>query len=87
MRLDVFTLFPQWFEWFETPATRAQRGRRRLGAAVPRPTAQTTPLSAGQVDDSPYGGGAGMVMRVDVIDAALQAAYGDAIGAAGGSSC
>jgi tRNA (guanine37-N1)-methyltransferase len=28
------------------------------------------------VDDSPYGGGAGMVMRVDVVDAALEAAYG-----------
>jgi tRNA (guanine37-N1)-methyltransferase len=36
----------------------------------------TTPLGAGQVDDSPYGGGAGMVLRVDVVDAALQAAYG-----------
>jgi len=36
----------------------------------------TTPLAAGQVDDSPYGGGAGMVIRVDVVDAALQAVYG-----------
>src|SRR5262249_10537250 len=35
-----------------------------------------TPLGAGQVDDAPYGGGAGMVMRVDVVDAALEAAYG-----------
>jgi tRNA (guanine37-N1)-methyltransferase len=35
----------------------------------------TTPLTAGQVDDAPYGGGAGMVLRVDVVDAALQAAY------------
>ena len=37
---------------------------------------ETTPLSGGQVDDSPYGGGAGMVLRVDVVDAALEAAYG-----------
>src|SRR5205814_7020943 len=36
----------------------------------------STPLSGGQVDDSPYGGGAGMVLRVDVVDAALRAAYG-----------
>jgi tRNA (guanine37-N1)-methyltransferase len=28
------------------------------------------------VDDEPYGGGAGMVLRVDVVDAALEAAYG-----------
>src|SRR5918995_1243823 len=35
----------------------------------------TTPLRAGQVDDEPYGGGAGMVLRVDVVAAALDAAY------------
>src|SRR5581483_11764937 len=35
----------------------------------------TTPLRNGQVDDEPYGGGAGMVLRVDVA-AALDAAYG-----------
>ena len=38
----------------------------------------TTPLRAGQVDDEPYGGGAGMVLRVDVVAAALDAVYGDA---------
>jgi tRNA (guanine37-N1)-methyltransferase len=37
----------------------------------------TTPLRNGQVDDEPYGGGAGMVLRVDVVAAALEAAYGD----------
>jgi tRNA (guanine37-N1)-methyltransferase len=36
----------------------------------------TTPLRNGQVDDDPYGGGAGMVLRVDVVAAALDAAYG-----------
>ena len=36
----------------------------------------TTPLRAGQVDDEPYGGGAGMVLRVDVVAAALDAVYG-----------
>lgn len=35
----------------------------------------TTPLRSGQVDDEPYGGGAGMVLRVDVAAAALDAAY------------
>ncbi|MBA2383915.1 MAG: tRNA (guanosine(37)-N1)-methyltransferase TrmD [Actinobacteria bacterium] len=35
----------------------------------------TTPLRAGQVDDEPYGGGAGMVLRVDVVAAALETAY------------
>lgn len=76
MQLDVFTLFPHWFEWFES-----QRHVRNCIAAGSElrflDYRATTPLSAGQVDDSPYGGGAGMVMRVDVVDAALQAAYGD----------
>src|SRR3954463_8358787 len=36
----------------------------------------TTPLRAGQVDDEPYGGGAGMVLRVDAVAAALEAIYG-----------
>jgi tRNA (guanine37-N1)-methyltransferase len=36
----------------------------------------TTPLKGGQVDDDPYGGGAGMVLRVDVVAAALDAVYG-----------
>ncbi len=35
-----------------------------------------TPLSGGQVDDTPFGGGAGMLLRVDVMDAALRAFYG-----------
>jgi tRNA (guanine37-N1)-methyltransferase len=34
-----------------------------------------TPLRAGQVDDTPFGGGAGMVLRVDVVEAALRARY------------
>jgi tRNA (guanine37-N1)-methyltransferase len=37
----------------------------------------TTPLKKGQIDDDPYGGGAGMVLRVDVVAAALDAAYGE----------
>src|SRR5918996_1074688 len=32
-------------------------------------------LGGGQVDDEPYGGGAGMVLRVDVVSAALEAVY------------
>src|SRR5688500_20246514 len=35
-----------------------------------------TPLTYGQVDDTPFGGGAGMVLRVDVMEAALRARYG-----------
>src|SRR5262249_36129050 len=36
-----------------------------------------TPLTGRQVDDAPFGGGAGMLLRVDVVEAALRARYGD----------
>jgi len=75
-RLDIFTLFPGAFDWF--------RGQRHIHNAEREGLEMrllnyrdTTPLGAGQVDDAPYGGGAGMVLRVDVVDAALEAAYGD----------
>lgn len=75
MRIDIFTLFPEWFDWFLDQ--RHVRNALRLGHHVRLFNYRdTTPLTAGQVDDSPYGGGAGMVIRVDVVDAALQAVYG-----------
>ena len=43
-------------------------------------TATTRRSRNGQVDDEPYGGGAGMVLRVDVVAAALDAVYGGAPG-------
>ena len=75
MKLDVFTLFPEHFEWFlrQRHVSNALAHGNQLGFRNYR---DTTPLGAGQVDDSPYGGGAGMVMRVDVVDAALETAYG-----------
>jgi tRNA (guanine37-N1)-methyltransferase len=74
VKVDVFTLFPGWFDWFA--------GQRHVRNAVERGLSfdtvdlrATTPLGAGQVDDTPYGGGAGMVLRVDVVEAALRARY------------
>ena len=76
MRLDVFTLFPEAFDWFQSQ--RAVQNALREGNELRFFNYRdATPLGAGQVDDSPYGGGAGMVLRVDVVDAALQAAYGE----------
>ncbi|HEX2392547.1 MAG TPA: tRNA (guanosine(37)-N1)-methyltransferase TrmD [Solirubrobacterales bacterium] len=74
MRLDIFTLFPEAFDWFRTQrsVTNAVAEGNELRLFNYR---DTTPLGAGQVDDAPYGGGAGMVLRVDVVDAALRAAY------------
>lgn len=74
MRIDVFTLFPAWFDWFVEQ--RHIRNARDLGHRVEAVDIRaTTPLTAGQVDDTPYGGGAGMVIRVDVVEAALRARW------------
>ena len=76
MNIDVFTLFPQWFEWFREQ--RHVSNAIALGHAVETVDLRaTTPLNWGQVDDTPFGGGAGMVLRVDVMEAALRARYGD----------
>jgi len=75
MRLDVVTLFPHWFDWFRTQrhVANALAAGHELRTLDLR---EHTPLSGGQVDDTPFGGGAGMVLRVDVMDAALRAHYG-----------
>jgi tRNA (guanine37-N1)-methyltransferase len=74
MKLDIFTLFPEAFDWFgsQRSVQNALAEGNELRLFNYR---DSTPLSAGQVDDAPYGGGAGMVLRVDVVDAALRAAY------------
>jgi tRNA (guanine37-N1)-methyltransferase len=75
VKADVFTLFPQWFEWFRTQ--RHVENALALGHSVDAVDfRETTPLKWGQVDDTPFGGGAGMVLRVDVMEAALRARYG-----------
>jgi tRNA (guanine37-N1)-methyltransferase len=75
VNIDVFTLFPQWFEWFreQRHVSNALALGHTLAAVDLR---ATTPLNWGQVDDTPFGGGAGMVLRVDVVEAALRARYG-----------
>jgi len=73
--IDVFTLFPAWFDWFRTQ--RHVANALALGSKLSCVDYRAhTPLRAGQVDDTPFGGGAGMVLRVDVVEAALRARYG-----------
>jgi tRNA (guanine37-N1)-methyltransferase len=80
LNIDVFTLFPDWFGWFA--AQRHVRNAMEAGLDLDFVDLRaTTPLRAGQVDDTPYGGGAGMVIRVDVVEAALEARYGAPAGA------
>jgi tRNA (guanine37-N1)-methyltransferase len=75
MRIDVFTLVPHAFAWMteQRPLASVLGDELELRLLNYR---DSTPLRAGQVDDEPYGGGAGMVLRVDVASAALDAVYG-----------
>lgn len=76
MNVDVITLFPEWFDWMRRPrhlANAAAVSGLDIRCLSPR---DHTPLGQGQVDDAPYGGGPGMVLRVDVMAAALEAIYG-----------
>jgi tRNA (guanine37-N1)-methyltransferase len=75
VQLDVFTLVPHAFAWLteQRPVATVLGTELDLRLFSYR---DTTPLRAGQVDDEPYGGGAGMVLRVDVVAAALDAVYG-----------
>jgi tRNA (guanine37-N1)-methyltransferase len=75
VEIDVFTLFPEWFDWFSS--------QRHVGNALSAGSQlryvnfrDHTPLSGGQVDDTPFGGGAGMLLRVDVVESALRGRYG-----------
>lgn len=74
MQYDVFTLFPAAFDWYLSQvhiqnAVRLGHGFRLTNYR------DHTPLSHLQVDDTPYGGGAGMVLRIDVVCAALEATF------------
>jgi tRNA (guanine37-N1)-methyltransferase len=79
LEIDVFTLFPEAFAWLaETRPLRnaTEAGRLRLRVLDLRDHALG---GYRQVDDAPYGGGAGMLIRVDVVCAALESTYGAAI--------
>src|SRR3989454_7859596 len=75
LQLDVFTLIPHAFAWLteQRPVAAVLGDELDLRLFSYR---DSTPLASSQVDDEPYGGGAGMVLRVDVVAAALDAVYG-----------
>ena len=77
MQIDVFTLVPHAFGWMTEQRPLAAVLGTELDLRLLN-YRDWTPLRAGQVDDEPYGGGAGMVLRVDTAAAALDAVYGGA---------
>ncbi len=75
LEIDVLTLFPSHLEWIRQsrPVRNVlESGELRLRTIDLR---EYAPGAHRQVDDAPYGGGAGMVIRVDVVCAALEGVY------------
>jgi tRNA (guanine37-N1)-methyltransferase len=75
IKIDVFTLFPDALRWLSE--TRPVRNAVAAGQLELR-TIDMREFGQGgyrQVDDAPYGGGAGMLIRVDVVCAALEGTY------------
>jgi tRNA (guanine37-N1)-methyltransferase len=73
MRVDLVTLFP---ELFETFLATSFVGKATKGGELAVRTRSPREHGLGKhrsVDDTPYGGGSGMVMRVDVIVACMEA--------------
>lgn len=72
--IDIFCVFPE--------AVCAMLGAGVVGRAVERGTVDLRCFDLrvhapdGRIDDMPYGGGAGMVVRVDVVSRALEEVYG-----------
>jgi tRNA (guanine37-N1)-methyltransferase len=74
MRVDVLTLFP---EMFEGPMSASMMWKARDRGLLDLHLHNIRDHSTDRhhtVDDTPYGGGGGMVMRVDVLAAAVEAA-------------
>lgn len=74
LHVAVITLFPELFEQFERVSF---VGRARTGQLLDLKLIQLRDFGLGKhrsVDDTPYGGGAGMVMRVDCVVSAIEAA-------------
>ncbi len=78
MRFDVVTLFPELFAPFISTAF---VGRGIAGGQMSMRTRSPRDFGLGKhksVDDTPYGGGSGMVMRVDVMVACMESLDADA---------
>jgi tRNA (guanine37-N1)-methyltransferase len=77
MRIDVLSIFPDWFVGpFTTSILGKAVGDGRLDLRVHDLRAWATDRHR-TVDDAPYGGGAGMVMRADVWLTACEAVWND----------
>jgi len=77
VRITLYTLFPQLVTPYLGEALLGRAIARGLLEVETRDLRRFAGNRTGRVDDAPYGGGAGMVIRVDVAAAALREAAAD----------
>lgn len=75
-RIDIFTLVPEAFSWFRAQHPVREAVAEGMVDLRVHNIREHTRLLHGQVDDTPYGGGPGMVIRVDVVGWALSDVFG-----------
>lgn len=76
MKISILTLFPQ---WFHGPLGESILGRARQAGLLEIEAVDFRAWAADKhqtVDDAPFGGGGGMVLRADVVAAAMDAVAG-----------
>ena len=74
LRIDVFSLFPQLVDDFCGQSLLGKAQERKLLDLRTHDIREQTTDVHGTVDDSPFGGGAGMVMKAEPIFDAVEAA-------------
>jgi tRNA (guanine37-N1)-methyltransferase len=72
MKIDILTLFPDMFNGPLTESIMWRAQDKNFAKIEIRDLRKWAIDERGSVDDKPYGGGAGMIIRVDVIDKALE---------------
>ena len=67
MKISILTLFPEMFDNFKTSSIIKRAIDKSLVEIEIINIRDFSKLNNKQVDDTPYGGGSGMVMRVDIV--------------------
>jgi len=71
MKIDILTLFPEMFEPLDYSIVKRAKERELVKINLVNLRDFSTDKYK-SVDDHPYGGGAGMIMRIDIIDKAIE---------------
>jgi tRNA (guanine37-N1)-methyltransferase len=78
MVIDIITLFPEMFTGLKSSIVKRAQDKNKLTLRFHQ-LRDFAGNKYGTVDDSPYGGGPGMVVKVDVVDKALKGVRGKGV--------